>query len=70
VVQRDGSGRVAFGGVAPRPWRDAASEAELPRGAQAVTDRLFAGAHPTTDNAFKLPLARRTLAAALLQARS
>jgi xanthine dehydrogenase YagS FAD-binding subunit len=70
VVQRDGSGRVAFGGVAPRPWRDVASEAELQSGAQAVTDRLFAGAHPTADNAFKLPLARRTLAAVLLQARA
>jgi len=35
-----------------------------------VTDRLLAGARPTEDNAFKLPLAERTLAAVLAQARS
>ncbi|NMK49472.1 xanthine dehydrogenase family protein subunit M, partial [Achromobacter sp. Bel] len=32
VVQRDGSGRIALGGVAPQPWRIEAAEAELPRG--------------------------------------
>ena len=69
IVQEDGSGRVALGGVAPKPWRDAAAEAELPRGAKAVTDRLLAGAQPTADNAFKLPLAERTLAAVLAQAK-
>ncbi len=70
IVQPDGSGRVALGGVAPRPWRDEAAEAAMPRGAQAVTERLLAGARPTHENAFKLPLAERTLAAALSQARS
>jgi len=70
IVQRDGSGRVALGGVAPKPWRDPAAEAALPHGAKAVTDRLLAGARPTADNAFKLPLAERTLAAALAQARA
>ena len=69
VVQRDGTGRVALGGVAPKPWREAAAEAELPRGAKAVTDRLLAGAQPTADNAFKLPLVERTLAAVLSQAK-
>ena len=34
VVQRDGSGRVALGGVAHKPWRVEAAEAELPRGAK------------------------------------
>jgi xanthine dehydrogenase YagS FAD-binding subunit len=70
IVQKDGSGRVALGGVAPRPWRDESAEGELPRGAKAVTDRLLAGAHPTDENAFKLPLAERTLAAVLSQARA
>jgi xanthine dehydrogenase YagS FAD-binding subunit len=70
VVQKDGSGRIALGGVAPKPWRDTASEAELPRGAKAVTDRLFADAHPTAENAFKLTLAQRTLAAVVVQARA
>jgi xanthine dehydrogenase YagS FAD-binding subunit len=70
IVQKDGTGRVALGGVAARPWRDEAAEARMPRGAKAVTERLLAGAQPTAGNAFKLPLAERTLAAALAQARS
>ena len=69
IVQRDGTGRVALGGVAHMPWRVEAAEAELPRGAKAVTSRLLAGAQPTEKNAFKLPLVERTLAAALLDAR-
>jgi xanthine dehydrogenase YagS FAD-binding subunit len=70
IVQPDGSGRVALGGVAPRPWRVEAAESELPRGAEAVTARLLADAKPTEQNKFKLPLVRRTLAAALAEARS
>jgi xanthine dehydrogenase YagS FAD-binding subunit len=70
IVQRDGTGRVALGGVAHKPWRVEAAEAEMPRGARAVTTRLLAGANPTHDNAFKLTLAERTLAAVLNQARS
>jgi len=70
IVQRDGTGRVAVGGVAHRPWRLEAAETELPRGAQAVTQRLFADARPTHDNAFKVPLFQRTLAAVLAQART
>lgn len=70
VVQRDGSGRVALGGVAHKPWRVEAAEAAMPQGAKAVTARLLAGAQPTHENAFKLPLAERALAAALAQARS
>jgi xanthine dehydrogenase YagS FAD-binding subunit len=41
----------------------------MPRGAKAVIARLLAGAKPTNDNAFKLPLAERTLAAAMAEAR-
>lgn len=70
VIQRDGTGRVAVGGVAHKPWRVEASEAAMPQGAKAVTAQLFAGARPTRDNAFKLPLVERALAAALLQART
>ncbi|WP_375576495.1 FAD binding domain-containing protein [Paracidovorax oryzae] len=70
IVQRDGTGRVALGGVAHKPWRVEAAEAALPQGAKAVADQLLAGARPTHENAFKLPLAERTLAAALQQARS
>jgi xanthine dehydrogenase YagS FAD-binding subunit len=69
VVQHDGSGRIALGGVAPKPWRTAAAEAELPRGAKAVTAALLADAKPTRENAFKLPLVERTLGAVLREAR-
>jgi xanthine dehydrogenase YagS FAD-binding subunit len=70
IVHRDGTGRVALGGVAHKPWRVAAAEAEMPRGAKAVAERLLSHAKPTRENAFKLPLAERTLAAVLNQARS
>jgi xanthine dehydrogenase YagS FAD-binding subunit len=69
IVQRDGTGRVALGGVAHRPWRVEAAEAEMPRGAKDVTAQLLAGAKPTHENAFKLPLVERTLAAMLAEAR-
>jgi xanthine dehydrogenase YagS FAD-binding subunit len=69
IVQRDGSGRVALGGVAHKPWRVEAAEVELPRGAKAVTAQLLAGAKPTRENAFKLPLVERTLAAVLSEAK-
>ncbi len=61
IIHPDGSGRVAFGGVAPRPWRDLKSEGQLTEGAEAVTSTAFADAKPTAQNAFKLPLATRTL---------
>jgi xanthine dehydrogenase YagS FAD-binding subunit len=70
IVQRDGTGRVALGGVAHKPWRVEAAEAEMPRGAKAVTEQLLAGAKPTEENAFKLPLVERTLAAVLAEARA
>jgi xanthine dehydrogenase YagS FAD-binding subunit len=69
IVQADGTGRVALGGVAHMPWRIEAAEAELPHGAKAVTDRLLDDAEPTAENAFKVPLVERTLAAVLLEAR-
>lgn len=70
IVRKDGTGHVAFGGVAPRPWRVEAAEAHLPRGAKAVTDMVFAGAKPTNGNAYKLKLAERTLGAVLTEARA
>jgi xanthine dehydrogenase YagS FAD-binding subunit len=69
VVQRDGSGRVAVGGVAPRPWRVEAAEAQMPKGAKAVADGLMAGARPTQENAFKVTLVERALGATLAEAR-
>jgi xanthine dehydrogenase YagS FAD-binding subunit len=69
IVQRDGIGRVALGGVAHKPWRVEAAEADMPRGAKAVTAHLLADAKPTRENAFKVTLVERTLGAALAQAR-
>jgi len=70
IVQPDGNGRVAVGGVAHMPWRIEEAEREMPRGAKAVTARLFRGARTTHENAFKLTLVERTLASVLAQARS
>lgn len=67
IVQVDGTGRVAFGGVAPRPWRLAAADAALPQGAAAVARAAFAGAKPREDNLFKIALAERTLAGILVE---
>src|SRR5215212_3122444 len=69
IVQRDGSGRVALGGVAHKPWRVEAAEAEMPRGSKSVTEQLLANARTTHDNAFKLPLVERTVAAVLAEAK-
>jgi xanthine dehydrogenase YagS FAD-binding subunit len=62
---------LALGGVAPRPWRLALAEAALigrPLDAAAIaaaSERLLAGARPLNDNAFKVELARRSIARAL-----
>ena len=69
VVQRDGSGRFALGGVAHKPWRVEAAERELPRGAGAVAAGLLADARTTHDNAFKVTLVQRTLASVLSEAK-
>jgi xanthine dehydrogenase YagS FAD-binding subunit len=63
--------RVAFGGLAHRPWRATRAEDAL-RGAPAnektfgrAADAELAGARPLRDNAFKVPMARNTLVAVL-----
>jgi xanthine dehydrogenase YagS FAD-binding subunit len=70
IVQRDGTGRVALGGVAPMPWRVETAEADMPRGAKAVAAGLLAAARPQPDNAFKVVLAERALGAALAEAKT
>jgi len=49
--------------VAPKPWRVEAAEDS--RDPETLHTRIFEGAAPTDQNAFKLPLARRLIAAAL-----
>ena len=70
IFQKDGSGRVAFGGVAHKPWRVEAAELAMQQGAASVATRVFEGATPTHDNAFQIPLAPRTLGGAMAEARA
>ena len=74
VTVKDGtiaSAALAFGGLAPMPWRDPAVEAALvgkPADAgafAAAADALVAGARGQGSNDFKIPLARRVLIASL-----
>jgi len=65
--------RLALGGVAPKPWRAWRAEEAL-RGRPATeanfrqaADAELADARPLAGNAFKVDLARRTLAAVLQQ---
>lgn len=68
---RIASARLAFGGLAPMPWRDPAVEAALvgqPAGIEAfeaAAEALLKDARGQGHNDFKIPLARRTLIAAL-----
>jgi xanthine dehydrogenase YagS FAD-binding subunit len=64
--------RIAFGGIAHRPWRATKAEAVL-RGAPATEEAFgraaeaeLADARPLRDNAFKVPLARNLLVRTLL----
>ncbi len=65
---------LAFGGLAPRPWRshevEAALTGEAPSPAlfERAADILLAEAEGHGGNDFKIPLARRTLAAVLTEA--
>lgn len=63
--------RIAFGGVAHKPWRAWRAEETL-RGARATADTFaaaaeteLAGAEPLKDNSFKIELLRRTMVATL-----
>jgi xanthine dehydrogenase YagS FAD-binding subunit len=68
-VVRDAA--LALGGVAHRPWRVAVAEDALigrpldDVSIAAASERLLAGARPLKDNAFKIELARRSIARAL-----
>lgn len=70
VVQPDGTGRVALGGVAHQPWRRETADEAMAQGSGPVFDALFHDADPTESNAFKLVLAKRTLASVLAEGRA
>lgn len=69
VIQADGTGRVALGGVAHKPWRVEEAEAHLPDGASSTASVLLARARPTEQNRYKLDLVERTLGAVIAEAR-
>ncbi|MBY5533652.1 xanthine dehydrogenase family protein subunit M [Rhizobium leguminosarum] len=69
VIQPDGTGRVALGGVAHKPWRMETAEAKLKDGARATTAALLADARPSEHNKFKVDLVERTLGAVIAEAR-
>lgn len=69
IIEPNGAGRVALGGVAHKPWRVEAAEQAMGSGARAVADKLLAGARTTEDNAFKLVLVHRTLHAVMADAK-
>ncbi|SDI08402.1 xanthine dehydrogenase family protein subunit M [Janthinobacterium sp. YR213] len=70
IILPNGTGKLALGGVAPQPWRISGAEQAIPNGAAAVARQLLAGAKPTDDNAFKVTLAQRTIAAVLAEAQA
>ncbi|WP_152044580.1 FAD binding domain-containing protein [Aureimonas psammosilenae] len=78
ALDLDGDGtvkdvRLAFGGLAHKPWRALAAEKALRGGPanekafRAAAEAELAGAAPLRDNGFKIELAKRTAAATLSQ---
>lgn len=69
IIYPDGSGKLAVGGVAAKPWRIEQAETLLPKGSKQVTDRLLAGARPTVENQYKIMLVERTIESVIQQAK-
>ncbi|USX24170.1 xanthine dehydrogenase family protein subunit M [Oxalobacteraceae bacterium OTU3CINTB1] len=69
VVLPDGTGRVALGGVAHKPWRMPGADDSMARGGKAVAAQLLAGAKTTQENAFKITLVQRTIESVLAEAK-
>ena len=67
------SARLAFGGLAPKPWRVTAAEQSLTNAAagakrfDAAADAVLEGARGYGSNDFKIPLTRRTVHAVLAE---
>ena len=68
VIQPDGRGRYAYGGLAHKPWRVEAAEAQAD--AKSIARMTLTGARTSAHNAFKPLLVERTLASVMAQARS
>ena len=76
VIDKGADGRIraarlAFGGLAHKPWRVPAAEAALVASngdTDAAADAVLAGARGQGENDFKIPLTRRTLRAVVAEA--
>lgn len=69
VVQFNGTGRIAVGGVAHKPWRSEEAEAALADGPDRAAAVLMGDARPTEQNRFKVDLVERMVAAIFTEAR-
>ena len=69
IIQRDGTGRIALGGVAHKPWRIEKAERYISRGAKALSEKLLSNSRTTHDNQYKLLLVERTIASVLNEAK-
>lgn len=69
IIQFDGSGRVALGGVVYKFWRIEVADVQLFQGAQVVYDTLFVSVYFIVENIFKFLLAKRTFVFVLVEAR-
>jgi len=69
VIQPDGTGRIALGGVGTKPWRSEAADKLIPNGAKAVAAQMLENAMPTDLNHYKILLTERTIAAVLAEAK-
>ncbi len=70
ILFKDGTGRIAVGGVAPKPWRVPGAESLLPSGAKTFTAKLMEGARPTKENEFKVSLVERMIELVLKEGKS
>jgi xanthine dehydrogenase YagS FAD-binding subunit len=67
IVAADGVARMAFGGLAPKPWRVEAADGL--RDGDAIADAVLEGAVGHGGNDFKIPLARRVIRSVLRDAK-
>jgi xanthine dehydrogenase YagS FAD-binding subunit len=68
VVDEAGRARMAFGGLAPKPWRVEAADQQTDP--EAIADLVLQGATGHGANDFKIPLTRRAIKAVLRDARA
>jgi xanthine dehydrogenase YagS FAD-binding subunit len=67
VVDEAGRARMAFGGLAPKPWRVEAADQQTDT--EAIADLVLQGATGHGANDFKIPLTRRVIKAVLRDAK-